>query len=60
MDFDKVISAYGDQEGIMVNSIVFEDAETITIESKRYFPDDDDFAWAVDALDYFASQGGLV
>ena len=56
MDFDKVVSAIGDQDGILLNSIVFQDEETTTIESRHYAPDDPDFALAVRALEDLASR----
>jgi hypothetical protein len=56
MDFSRVISATGDQDGILINAIVFEDEEVVQVESRRYSPDDPDFALAVRALEDLASR----
>jgi hypothetical protein len=60
MDFDKIISATGDQEGILINVILSEKDGVAKVESKRYSPDEPNFALAVQALDYFVSRNDHV
>jgi hypothetical protein len=56
MDFDKIVSAIGDHTGILINIVVFQDEETVKIESRHYEPNDPDFALAIRALQDFASR----